>query len=231
MQRVRTLLIGTAVVLGTAVAALLAGPSLVDWNQYRPEIARVLETATGRRVTIAGDVDLALLPKPVLSARTVTLALPDGTVLAEMREADLAVRLSGLLRGTVQIESLELDAPRMRVLVGEADGPVWPIDLSSLGGVVQLDRLSVEDATLVLQDRGRTRSWMIEAFTGAVDAGGPRGPFNLAGRFLLDGQPVQADLTGGRLVEGGPLPLRAELRLPEAHAISALGQKVSAGGR
>ena len=39
-----------------AVAAVLVLPSFIDWNNYRDDIAAQIESATGRRVLIDGDV-------------------------------------------------------------------------------------------------------------------------------------------------------------------------------
>ena len=54
-------LIGLVVI---AVAALLVGPGLWDWNGYKPEILARIKAETGRQMMIDGDLSLAIVPSP-----------------------------------------------------------------------------------------------------------------------------------------------------------------------
>ena len=65
--------IGLGAVLALAVAALLALPSLIDWNDYREEVSAQIAAVTGREVAFDGALDLTLLPAPTLSAECVSL--------------------------------------------------------------------------------------------------------------------------------------------------------------
>ena len=57
-------LLGLLGVVIALVAAALVVPSFLDWNQYKAEIATLVESATGRKIDIRGDVSLAVLPAP-----------------------------------------------------------------------------------------------------------------------------------------------------------------------
>ena len=63
----KRVLIALAAVLVLVIALILVLPSFVDWNQYRDEIANQIEDATGRRVSIEGEVSFGVLPSPALS--------------------------------------------------------------------------------------------------------------------------------------------------------------------
>ena len=54
-------LVGLVVV---AVAVLLVGPGLWDWDSFKPEILARFKAETGRDMTIDGALSLALLPSP-----------------------------------------------------------------------------------------------------------------------------------------------------------------------
>ena len=79
--RVKKLLIGILAVLLLVVGAVLVIPSLIDWNTYKAEIAERIGAATGRAVTLEGDIDLALLPRPTLSVTGARLANLPGASL------------------------------------------------------------------------------------------------------------------------------------------------------
>lgn len=110
----KKILIGLAVVLALLVGAVLLLPSLVDWNAYKDQIAEQVERATGRELTIAGDMSLAVLPTPRLTAEGVTLAnLPGGQAehMVTLDALEVTVALAPLLSGRVQVQSVVLVAP------------------------------------------------------------------------------------------------------------------------
>ncbi|ACI99243.1 AsmA family protein [Rhodospirillum centenum] len=215
MRKPLTAAAGLALVLATVLLA----PALVDWNRFRPELADLLATAMGRDVTIAGDVDLTLLPSPTLLAADVALsepgAAPGRPPLASVGTVEVKVRLLPLLAGRVQIEKLALVDSRMRIEFRPDGSRIGPIDLSALGGTVQLDRMTIHRGTLTLEaDDGRRRLDLV-SIRGSVDAGGPQGPFNVAGSFSLDGVPLTLDVTTGRIAPGATVPVRATLGVPD----------------
>ena len=57
-----------------AIAAVLIGPGLVDWDRYKDQVTARIGTVTGLRVAIDGDMDLALLPRPTFKASGVRIA-------------------------------------------------------------------------------------------------------------------------------------------------------------
>ena len=56
--------VGGLVVL--LIVAALVAPSFVDVNRYKPEITAAVKQATGRDLTIGGDIELTILPSPAV---------------------------------------------------------------------------------------------------------------------------------------------------------------------
>ncbi|WP_162906748.1 AsmA family protein [Algihabitans albus] len=111
---VKRSLIGLVVLLALLVGAALVVPSFVDWNAYKDQIAREIEAATGRQLTIAGDVGLSLLPTPRLTAGQVSLSNVAGgqaPQMASLEALEVRVALAPLLSGDIQVQSLVLVAP------------------------------------------------------------------------------------------------------------------------
>ena len=85
-----------ALALGAVVILLLT----LDLNGYKPEIEAELERATGRDVTIGGDLHLTVLPALALAVDDLTIAgLPGGSgdPLLALPRAQAVVALLPLL--------------------------------------------------------------------------------------------------------------------------------------
>ena len=103
-----------AAVVAVLLAAVLLGPGLVDWNAYKGRIAQAAYDATGRRLTIDGDISLSVLPAPKLVVRGVRLANVAGGAapdMARLKSLDVRVSLPALLRGKIQVRSVTLVEP------------------------------------------------------------------------------------------------------------------------
>ena len=116
------------IVLALLVAALFLVPLLLDWEQYKPEIAERLEAITGRDVTIDGPLAVTFLPTPTIEATDLRIANAPGAAAADMARIgslDLKLALGPLLGGEIAVTSLELVEPVIE-LQRLADGrPNW----------------------------------------------------------------------------------------------------------
>ncbi|MCC9626118.1 AsmA family protein [Thalassospira sp. MA62] len=101
-------------VLIVLIAALLIIPSLIDWNSYKGQISQAVRDATGRELAIEGDLSMALLPSPTLSANEVSLsnvASAQDPDMVTIGEVQVNVALMPLLTGNVQVTQVSLIDP------------------------------------------------------------------------------------------------------------------------
>ncbi|WP_028118031.1 AsmA family protein [Ferrimonas senticii] len=99
------------VVAGIAYVTLL-----LDLNQFKPTIAAKVEQASGRQLTIDGDIGLSFYPTLGLELQGVALSNIPGESLPPMLvldSASLGVKLMALLRGEVQVESLLVEGVQL----------------------------------------------------------------------------------------------------------------------
>jgi len=250
---VKKILIAVLVVVLLLLGAVLVVPALVDWNAYKDEIAARVGAATGRPVSIAGDIRLSLLPTPALSLRDARVASLPGAAEPDMirvRELDVRVAFPALLRGHVEVQSVALIEP---VLVYEVlpDGrSTWDFargtggDAASGGGgggfgsSVSFEQVTVRNGTLVYRDAAAGRAERMEKVDARVVAGSLGGPFQVQGTFVTRGVALRGDLTSGRFAEGAAVPLRVSVSLPDTDAalrfagiISTTGSNGAAGPR
>ncbi|MFT5539093.1 MAG: hypothetical protein ACI82H_000609, partial [Alphaproteobacteria bacterium] len=126
----KKLIIGISGIVAALLLAALVAPSFIDWNAYRAEIATEVRKATGRKLTIDGAIDVALLPAPKLSATKVKFANLDGAHASHMARLDaLDVRIAfwPLLSGKVVVSSVVLRGADIE-LESLADGRVsWQL--------------------------------------------------------------------------------------------------------
>ncbi|WP_162913112.1 AsmA family protein [Rhodospirillaceae bacterium SYSU D60014] len=226
-------LIALGILLVLAVAAILIGPSFVDWNRYKQEIAATVEQSTGRDLDITGDISVRVLPTPTLSAEGVRFANMEEGSAPEMATLDtLRVRVAfwPLLRGNIQVEEVVLVNPTI-LLETTADGRNnWEFGASETnapdsapagaetGFNVSLDDVSIENGTIIYRDLGADTERRVEQLDAEVAAETLRGPFRATGEGLVDGEPVTFDVRTGRIEGGQTASLRLNAGLARVDA-------------
>ena len=73
-----------SVLLVLALATVLIVPAFVNWDRYKDQVSERIGTATGLRVAIDGEMDLALLPRPTFKASGVRIADLSSVVTPDM---------------------------------------------------------------------------------------------------------------------------------------------------
>lgn len=229
----RKIAIGVVALIAVLVAALVVGPGFVDWNSYKSRIADEVRAATGRDLTIAGDLSLALVPTPALSAEGVRLAnLADGSDEAMVSLDSLRVRVAflPLLQGRIQVENVELLEPAIRLEVLADGRRNWDLaprseaaeagpkdaEAAELPGRIRLDSLKVRNGTVIYSDARSGRSERIESVDAEIAAESLQGPFAAKGAATARGVRLNFDVALGRLRDEGATPLNVELRAVEA---------------
>ena len=121
----RQLAIAVVVMVAVVVGLMLALPRLLDVNRYRGQVQTELQKRLNRPVQL-GQLFLNVFPLRVKAANVVIGEDPSyhsNVPFAQVDELDLRVKLFPLLRGNVQVKSLEMKRPRIE-LICNAQG-VW----------------------------------------------------------------------------------------------------------
>ena len=103
-----TSIIGVFVLLFGLMSIVLA--LLFDPDAFRDRLATKVAAATGCRLAAAGEVELKLLPWPVVELRQVVFSSPEQREEAGVRAEHLRVRgvVGALFRGRIRLEDMEL---------------------------------------------------------------------------------------------------------------------------
>ena len=111
----REFLTGLAIlVIGVLFAALIA-PFVVDFNSQRSFIENTLTEAVGFPVTIGGQIDIRILPFPVVHLEKIAIGAPDGSMAAKAERVSLDIATMPLLKGEVHVMDALIEQPSLNV--------------------------------------------------------------------------------------------------------------------
>ncbi len=225
-------LAGGVAVLVVALAALLVVPGFLDWTQYRETVSARLGDLLGVPVRIDGELEISLLPAPVMTAYDVVVDRgavqdagtgPDGTggeapPLLAVDIIEVQLSLAPLLTGAVEVERAVLVNPEATV-VAAPDGIDWfgggladradRADGQSMA--VRLDRLTIENGSVLWRDTAEGVDRRVVDIFAQATAQGLTGPAGIVGSARLGGVAYTVDLSTGRVTAGGALPIRLAL--------------------
>jgi AsmA protein len=157
--------------LGSLVALiaclLLAVKLFVNPNDYKARITQAVKHSTGRELTLAGDIKLAVFPWVALDLGAASLGNPPGfeqVPLATVKHVAVRVKLLPLLRKQLQIGRVEIDGLDLRLVKNAAGHGNWedfggkdtaaPSSATSTGPATlpDLAGLIIKDSRVSLQD-------------------------------------------------------------------------------
>ncbi len=106
------LIIGLVVVVNT-----------IDLNDYKSQISTQIQQATGRPLTIDGNINWSLFPWLGITVEQVTLGnprdFPDKTPLVAVAQIDISVKLLSLLSGQVDVDTFALKKPTIHLITSK----------------------------------------------------------------------------------------------------------------
>ena len=235
MSRIWKILIAVVAVPVVVVVGGVVVLMSMDFNAYRGVIAEEAKGATGRDLTIAGDLDLEISLNPKLAVEGVTFAnAPWGTrpQMMELKRLEAEVDLLPLLSGTVEVKRLvlvgldvlaETDKEGNGNWVFQAAAPAAPAETEPAGeggpGVLPVVRLvHFEDVKITYLDGQSGEKMAVVLDTLDARADGLDSPLvvDLAGTYNGAGFEV-AGVFGSfkQLLEGGaPFPVKLDAKVP-----------------
>jgi len=110
------------IVLVATVVATVVTLSSMDFNRFKADVERLAEDATGRELTIEGDLNLAISLSPSLNVSGVTLgnaAWGEPQLMFVLKNLQAKVDLVSLLSGQIDVDYIVLDGLS---LVLQSDG-------------------------------------------------------------------------------------------------------------
>lgn len=225
-----------ASILVLLIAAVLVGPSFIDWNDYKADIAGQVKTLTGRDLVINGDIRIAVLPAPAVSATDVSLSNLPGAgspQMVRLKSVEVRIALAPLLGGQVKVETVKLVEPVINlevlpdgrknwVLGPAADGNGEDKGQSNGGGgpaaptaepSVVLDDFTIVGGALIYRDALSDVNERVDAINARVEAASLQGPFRTTGSLTARNIPLDFDLSTGEVMQGRSFPINTVIKV------------------
>ena len=218
----RNMFIGLAVVLALVGAAI----HVFEWNMLRPVIARQVESLTGRRFAINGDLHVQLSTEPVISAEGLTFgnapwsAQPD---MVRLDRLEFRLRLWPLLGGKVEIPHVTLARPRVLIEQGADGHGNWELDGFRQSQDEEPSERTVRVGHVDVRDGELRVEMPLEKISLHADFNARQGANDDEGRIAVRGAGSFRDLPFELTGEGGavlslrdadsPYPLKAQGRI------------------
>ena len=124
----KNILIGIVVLLVVIVGGLYAVIASLDVNEYRDVIAEEAEKATGRKLTLGGELKLNVSLSPSITASDVTFANASWGSRPEMvklKDVSVEVSLIPLISGNIQVNRLVLSGLDVLLETDKSGKPNW----------------------------------------------------------------------------------------------------------
>ena len=111
-----------------AIAGLISLPFFVDPNDYKQEISDQVEKATGRKLTLEGDIGLSVFPWIALELGPLSLSNAQGfkaEQFAHVDAAEIRIKLIPLLSKQLEMDTVILDGLLLNLEKNKAGKTNW----------------------------------------------------------------------------------------------------------
>ena len=218
-RRIGIIALWTGSVLLILIAILILTLVLLPLNLLKGPIEDAVEAATGRSLTIVGDIniDWGLRPKLQFGALQFGNAeWSETAVMAEAQSISASIDIPALFTGELRIPELSLTAPRL-LLEQSADGEVnWKLredESDEAPSLPNIGRLRIEDGHLHYRQLDDNTDLRLSVESAGTDAGDAA--LRVEGEGTLHGKPFSLLAYGDSLLEvydtDRPYRLRVEL--------------------
>jgi hypothetical protein len=227
MKVLKYLFLGVVLLIGGVMAYL----ATLDLNDYKDELARQGEVATGRRIAIEGDLKFAPSLIPTAVVEGVTLGNADwgkAPHLLKVGSFEARVALLPLFSKQVHVRRLYLAEADVQLEVGKDGKGNWvlgkdeaapsaPGDSAPLS--VRVDEVVLRNARLSFRDDRTGASHVLSLSEVDLKAGGFADPLEIVAKLDYQGMPVAIEGRFGSLellTSGGkefPVDLKADIGL------------------
>lgn len=200
------------IVLGAIVALILTGAGvlayLVSRVDVRPQIEQAVENATGRDLTIAGDVGVTFWPVLGVRAEDATLSNVEGgraPAFITMAELDVGLEIRPLFNRQIVVRRLVLQRPSIALEVNAEGRPNWvlapraapaprPEQPTRRGPSPSLREIRISDGEISFYDARRGAGWVVGDVDLTTALTSMEEPMRARGSLRYNDQPINLTL-------------------------------------
>jgi AsmA protein len=226
-----------AAIIAIGVGLVFVAPLFISAEDVRDRLFAEIEGATGYRLTVSGPLRISAFPSLKLVAEdvgVVQVADAGAFDLATAKELRFGLALAPLMEGRVHVTEIALIRPVIRMPdtgpKGQGAGSRGSNGASIANALqrLSLDKLCIEDGTVLLRGEGGAPGKRIEALTLEASLPSLQAPLSLKARTNFNGQLIQ--MAGSVANFGAFLEGTAARVLLDVDAPSTFPQKLALSG-
>ncbi len=206
-----------AILVILVVGAIVAVPFLVPTETIKSELTAQVESATGRKLTVDGDLSLSVIPNVAVEMSDVHFANAPGSDVADMVSLDklkMGLKILPLLSGAVEVSEFVLLKPKIHLEVDAEGRPNWELEGDSAaaeettssegdssGGSdslpiseLKLGDIRLENGSLTFVDHAARTEEKIEAINMKLGLEDLKSPLEMLGSLDYKGETIELDL-------------------------------------
>lgn len=214
MKSIKLLFWLTGIIIFLGLGVVLVVTTLVDPNDYKPHLEKLVEENTGRQLKIGGDLGLTFYPWIGLKTGEVEFSDREGFGDAPMlsaKQVSVKVRLIPLLNKNLEVGEVNLIQPSLKLITQENGNTNWGDLINQEGSTdgdagsqtlaitrLAIQGVSIEDGKLLWNDQVSGQTVMVSNM-------------NLSTGLIQPGEPLDVELSA--LLEGNavPEPMQVEI--------------------
>ncbi len=226
-MNIKMILIGLLASVVVVVVAGVVTPFYMDLEELRGPIEAEAEKATGRKVIVAGEIDLdiSLTPGIALQIQDIRFANADWGSRPEMvsiRRLEIEVAILPLFSGDFQFKRLVVVAPNILLetdaegrgnweMAGAAEDETAPEGAAGVMAPSSFDNVIVRDAVVTYRDRSTGEAIQLRLARLEGHATSPTAPLGVSVEGSYNDVPFKVEGTLGsfeQLFGAGPFPVK-----------------------
>ena len=230
---VKRLFLALLAIIALIIIALVAAYFLIDANSFKQKIVAEVSKATGRELTIDGDLDISLFPWIGLSANNISLSNAKGfgnKPFASLDRAEFGIKLLPVFRKEIEADTITLHGLKLYLGVNKQGISNWAdltgdakkeetsstSDSKALTGLAafSIGGIDVRDAEIIWDDQQTPQRFSVSNFDLNSGAIFPGKPVSLKIDFDIDSQPKIVD---------GHITIKGTTRVDLANKLIAIG--------
>ncbi len=204
-------IVGFLVIL--AIGAAFVIPRFIQWADYRPRLEAMASETFGAPVAITGDIQLTLLPQPLLVFTKVRVG-PEGNPAMQVEKVEAEFSLFDFLSDRYKVTRLQIERPEINVAIG-ADGALtsgFALAAGAEQSNVSIDNADVVGGTIRVTDARSGEIYAAQDIAGELRLEAINGPLSFSGNAGFGGALYGVRVSTGRMDEEGATTLSLNLR-------------------
>jgi AsmA protein len=225
IRLVKWLAIVVVALLVIAVVGVVVVANVINWNDYKPQIAEAVKDATGRALRIDGDIKISMWPDLDFNVSGIRFANAPGATPADMVSVGNAagrVAIWPLLKRELDIGSLVVKNASVHLAVDKDGKPNWEIgpgkpapakpsaepsaaEAKEPGFTVRLGELKLEGSDVSYADASTGQRIDVKDINVTTAMSDPALPFSIDAQMTVNAEPVKIELalnSPQRLLDG-----------------------------